>query len=150
LSSSGDDTDALIRALPNWIFNRQLRSIQGLTTFIISAVATWFVASIFGLWRAVLGFVTSLYNTAAWAVWSIGNTIGGVLSNAWLIVEAIDWVALQIESVILQLGLFAPIATSIAWIIVMVMLAILVNAGLRALGTYLPLGSLPFIGGWFT
>jgi hypothetical protein len=149
MSSSSDD-DALLRALPDWIFNRQLRSIEGLTTFIISAVATWLVTSIFNLWRIILNFLTSLYATAAWIVWSIGNAIAGVLGNFWLIVEFLNWVALQIEGVIVQFGLFAPVATSLAWITVMVLLAILVNAALRALGTYFPLGSLPFIGGWFT
>lgn len=147
LEDPASDTQAIMAAIPDWVF--QLRSKEALAYFIVSTVATWFVSSIFGLWDAVLGVITTVYMTAANVVWTLSNTLAGILGNAYLVVDFIDWVAFQVEGVLLQLGLLAPIAATVAWVSVIVLLAVLANFVVGLVATYLPVRSLPFIGGLF-
>lgn len=141
------DVRAIMRAIPDWVF--QLRSKEALATFIVSTIATWIVASIFGLWRGILYYVESMYWTAASVVRSIGDAVAFAFSPVWGVVRFVDWVAFQFEGVIVQLGVVAPIAATLGWIAVIVLVAIVVNVVVGLLSTYLPLRSLPFVGGFF-
>lgn len=136
---------ALERAIPDWIF--EIRSKESLARFIIATVATWVVASIFGLWDAVLGVIQTVQLSVVGVVWSIGDSVSMAFRPAWAMLEWLDWAAFQIEGFIASVGLLAPIAAGVSWMLVIMVVAIVLNFILGFVSTYLPVRSIPFIGG---
>lgn len=136
---------SLENAIPDWVW--KLSTERDLTTFIIASVATWIVASILGLWAAVLGTIEYLFLSLVGVVWALGNTVAAALSPFWQALEGINWAAAQIEGMISQVGLLAPVATTASWLLVVMLIAVVINVIIGILSTYLPVRAIPFIGG---
>lgn len=117
---------------------------------IIGIIATWVLGGIFGLWSALLTMITELYGLLADLVWSLSDALATATSPGELLLEAMRGLVDSLAMALTGLGLAAPIGAVIAWLVVVGIVAILLNAATGLVATYVPFRALPVVGRWFS